>query len=51
MTEIAHHDVVHTALYELGDISQDTPSMETIINANKRAFKVLKECLAEMSCN
>ena len=51
MSEIAHHDVVHTALYELGDISQDAPSMETIISANKQAFKVLKECLAEISCN
>ena len=51
MTEIAHHDEVHTALFELGDISQEAPSMEIIVNANKQAFKVLKECLAKISGN
>jgi len=49
MTQIEHHDDVHTALYELGDISEEAPSMETIVNANKQAFKVLKERLAEIS--
>ena len=49
MTEVEHHDDVHTALYELGDISEEAPSMETIVNANKEAFKVLKTRLAEIS--
>ena len=49
MTKIKYHDDVHTALIELGDISVEAPAMETIVNANKRAFSVLKERLAEMN--
>ena len=49
MTEVEHHDDVDTALYELGDISEEAPSMEPIFNANKQAFKVLKARLAEIS--
>ena len=49
MTKIEFHDDVHTALIELGDISVEAPSMETIVNANKKAFSVLKERLAEMT--
>ena len=49
MTKIEFHDDVHTALIELGDISVEAPSMETIVNANKKAFGVLKERLAEMT--
>ena len=48
MTKIEYHDDVHTALIELGDISVEAPAMETIVNANKKAFSVLKERLAEM---
>ena len=49
MTKIQYHDDVHTALIELGDISVEAPAMETIVNANKRAFGVLKERRAEMT--
>ena len=48
MTKIEYHDDVHTALIELGDISVEAPAMETIVNANKKAFSVLKERLADM---
>ncbi len=49
MSKIEFHDDVHTALIELGDISVEAPAMETIVNANKKAFSVLKERLAEMT--
>ncbi len=42
MQNIECHDDIHVALYELGDLSKDAPSMETIINANKKAFKVIQ---------
>ena len=42
MKNIECHDDIHVALYELGDLSKDAPSMETIINANKKAFKVIQ---------
>ena len=42
MQNIECHDDIHVALYELGDLSKDAPSMETIINANKKAFKVIR---------
>jgi glutathione S-transferase len=42
------HDDVHVALTVMGDISQDSPSMETIINANKMGFARLQECVAAL---
>ena len=48
MNQVAYHDEVHTSLYELGDISSEAPSMETIISANKKGFVVLQEQLAAM---
>ena len=42
------HDDVHVVLAELGDISVEPPSMETIRNANKAALKALKARLAEL---
>ncbi len=43
------HDDVHVVLAELGDISQEPPSMETIKNANKNALRALKARLAELA--
>jgi len=48
MNQVAYHDEVHASLYELGDISSEAPSMETIISANKKGFVVLQEQLADM---
>ena len=48
MSQVAYHDDIHVALYELGDISGEAPSMETIISANKKGFIVLQEQLADM---
>ena len=49
MQQIDGHDVVHTVLAELGDISVNEPTMETIRNANKNALRALKLKLAEIS--
>jgi glutathione S-transferase/autophagy-related protein 2 len=43
------HDDVHVVLRELGDISVEPPSMDTIKNANKSALKALKIRLAQLS--
>ena len=43
------HDDVHVVLADLGDISGEPPSMETIVNANKNALRAIKARLAEMS--
>lgn len=48
MNQVDYHDEVHTCLYELGDISTEAPSMETIISANKKGFVVLQEQLTKM---
>ncbi len=42
MAAIEGHDEVHVVLAEIGDISVEAPSMETIKNANKRALEVLQ---------
>ncbi len=42
MKQINGHDQVHVVLKELGDISVEPPSMETIKNANRSALSVLK---------
>ena len=45
MQNVDSHDDIHVALFELGDISKEAPPMEVIINANKKAFKVIQEKL------
>lgn len=47
MRQVRGHDDVHVVLAELGDISSEAPSMDTIKNANKRALQTLKQRLAE----
>ena len=49
MQKVDFHDEIHTALFELGDISEEAPSMELIKNANKKAFLALKECLSKIA--
>ncbi|MFT4564343.1 MAG: glutathione S-transferase, partial [Gammaproteobacteria bacterium] len=47
MANIEGHDQVHVVLEELGDISREAPSMDTIKNANKRALRTLKQKIEE----
>jgi len=49
MTSVDSHDDVHVVLSELGDISIESPSMEQIKNANKRALSSLNARLKEIS--
>ena len=49
MTQVPYHDEVHVALSEMGDISLEAPDLETIVNANKSAFKALSAAIAEIS--
>jgi glutathione S-transferase len=49
MQQVSGHDDVHVVLTELGDISVNAPSMDTIKNANKKALQTLKQRLAEFS--
>jgi len=49
MQSIDGHDDVHVVLKELGDISVEAPSMETIVGANKQALRALKTKLAEIA--
>lgn len=49
MKRVDGHDDVHVVLTELGDISVEPPSMETIKNANKSALRVLKGKLSELA--
>lgn len=48
MAVIECHDDVHVVLKDIGDISQEAPSMDAIKNANKHALQVLKQKVAEM---
>ena len=48
MRKVDFHDDIHVALYELGDISKEAPPMETIKNANKKAYIAILEKLANM---
>jgi glutathione S-transferase len=48
MKQVEGHDDVHVVLAELGDISVEPPTMETIKNANKKALRVLQEKLGEL---
>ncbi|MEM6708994.1 MAG: glutathione S-transferase family protein [Pseudomonadota bacterium] len=45
MAAVDGHDTVHVALKELGDISAQPPTMETIKNANKAALVALNAAL------
>jgi hypothetical protein len=49
MKKIDCHDDIHAALYELGDISEEAPLMETIISANKKALIVIQKKLANIN--
>jgi len=48
MQKVDHHDAIHVALYELGDISKEAPAMETIISANKKGVVAIQAQLADM---
>jgi glutathione S-transferase len=48
MQNVDCHDDIHAALFELGDISKEPPTMEVIINANKKAFQIIREKLTNM---
>jgi hypothetical protein len=39
MTKINSHDVSHTSLTILGDISKESPVIQKIIDANKLGYK------------
>ena len=45
MGQIEGHDEVHVVLAELGDISKEPPSMDTIRTANKEALKTIQSCV------
>jgi len=45
MKQLPGHDIVHRVLTELGDISVEPPSMDSIKNANKAALRSLKAAL------
>ena len=49
MKQIDGHDDVHVVLAELGDISQEPPSMDAIRSANKNALRALKGKLGELA--
>jgi glutathione S-transferase len=49
MGRVDYHDEVHTPLFELGDMSEEAPSIEKIIGANKKALSVIKQQIAEMN--
>ena len=48
MKGVKAHDTVHVVLAELGDISQEPPSMDAIKNANRSALGALKARLADL---
>jgi glutathione S-transferase/autophagy-related protein 2 len=48
MQKVDYHDVIHVALYELGDISKEAPTMETIKNANKKGVAAIQTHLTDM---
>lgn len=48
MAEVEGHDDVHTALVELGDISQAYPSLDTLKSANKTALARLTARLDDL---
>ncbi len=42
MGDVAYHDDIHVPLQELGDIRDEAPSMESIIDANKKGLIALR---------
>lgn len=46
MADLPGHDIVHTPLAELGDISRDAPDIETIKRANVAGMKALAAAVA-----
>ena len=48
MQDVEGHDDVHVVLAELGDISDEPPSMDVIRNANKNALRALKQKMVEL---
>ena len=42
------HDDVHVSLCVMGDISQEVPSMESIVNAHKSGLSRLHESIAKL---
>ena len=49
MQEVESHDDVHLVLKELGDINQQAPTMEAIMESNMKGFGLIDEKLADMS--
>lgn len=49
MAQVPGHDEVHVVMRELGDISEEAPSMDAIRNANKAALKALKAQLEALA--
>ena len=45
MHNVAFHDEAHVVLKDLGDISQEAPSMDTIRSANINAFGAIKQAV------
>ena len=43
IADIDSHDVAHTALTTLGDISVKAPDMEAVITANKQGYKAIMD--------
>ena len=48
MQLLPFHDEVHICLTEMGDISQEAPSMDVIRNANISGLKALKAALESL---
>lgn len=48
MAQVDSHDDAHVVLKVMGDISEEAPTMERIIDANKAALSALNKRLAEM---
>ena len=51
MHKVRFHDEVHVALSEIGDISQEVPSMDTIRSANINSINVLNNVVKSYSNN
>tara|TARA_B100000427_G_C15439734_1_gene564613 strand:+ start:64 stop:819 length:756 start_codon:yes stop_codon:yes gene_type:complete len=49
MQKVEYHDVIHVTLTELGDISKEAPTMETIKNANKKGVVAIHEQLEKIN--
>ena len=49
MKRVEGHDEVHVVLAELGDISEEPPTMDAIKGANKKALSTLKSKLGQLA--